>query len=63
MIAAQAKLELHRLNLINSSPPGQMATILADNIFKCIFLNEIDRILIWISLKFVPRRLVDSKPT
>ena len=31
-----------------------MTDILADNDFKCIFLNENDRILIQISLKFVP---------
>ena len=31
-----------------------MAAILADNIFKCIFLNENDRIPIQILLKFVP---------
>ena len=39
-----------------------MAVILADNIFKCIFLNENDSILIQISLKFVPRSLIDNKP-
>ena len=35
--------------------------ILADDIFTCIFLNENDRILIRISLQFVPRSLVDNK--
>ena len=40
-----------------------MAAILADDIFKCIFLNENDRIPIQISLKFVPRSPVDNKPT
>ena len=39
-----------------------MATILADDIFKCIFLNENDRISIKISLKFVPRSPIDNKP-
>ena len=38
-----------------------MATILADDIFKCIFLNEHDRIPIQISLKFVPRSQIDNK--
>ena len=38
-----------------------MAAILAD-IFKCIFLNENDRILIQISLKFVPMNPIDNKP-
>ena len=35
---------------------------MADNIFKCIFLNENDRIQIQISLKFVPRSPIDNKP-
>ena len=39
-----------------------MAAILADDIFQCIFLNENDRILIQISLKFVPRSPIDIKP-
>ena len=38
-----------------------MATILADNIFKGIFLNETDKIPIQISLKLVPRSLIDNK--
>ena len=37
-----------------------MAAILADDIFKCIFLNENDRIQI--SLKFVPKSPLDNKP-
>ena len=46
-------------------PRNKMATILAvvDNIFKCIFLNENDRILIQISLKLFPRSPIDNKPT
>ena len=39
-----------------------MAAILADDNFKCIYFNESDRILIWISLKFVPRSPIDNKP-
>ena len=39
-----------------------MAAVLADNIFKCIFLNENYRIKIQISLKFVPRSPIDNKP-
>ena len=38
-----------------------MAAILADDIFKCIFLNENDRIPIQISLKIVTRSLIDNK--
>ena len=39
-----------------------MAVILAEDNLKCIFLNENDRIPIWISLKFVPRSPIDKKP-
>ena len=38
-----------------------MAAILADDIFKCIFLNENVRIAIEISLKFVPKGPIDNK--
>ena len=38
-----------------------MAAILADDIFKCIFLNENDKILIQISLKLFPMSLIDNK--
>ena len=37
-----------------------MAAILADH-FKCILLNESDRIPIQISLKLVPRSAIDNK--
>ena len=39
-----------------------MAAILVDNIFKCIFLNENDRIPFQISLKFVPKSPIDNTP-
>ena len=39
-----------------------MATILADDNFKCIFLNENDMIPIQISLKLVLWRPIDNKP-
>ena len=38
-----------------------MAAILAEDIFKCIFFNDNDRIPIQISLKFVPRGPIDNK--
>ena len=37
-----------------------MAAILADDNFKCILLNENDRIPIQISLKFVPKSPIDN---
>ena len=40
----------------------KMAAILTDDIFKCIFFNENNRILIKIILKFVPRSPTDNKP-
>ena len=39
-----------------------MAINLADDIFKCIFLNENDRISIQISLNFVPSRPIYHNP-
>ena len=39
-----------------------MAAILADDIFKCIFLNKDDRIPIQFSLKFVPDSPIDNNP-
>ena len=42
--------------------PDKTATILADDIFKYLFLNENDRIPIQISPKFVSRSSIDNKP-
>ena len=39
-----------------------MAAILGDNIFKCIFWHEKNKIPIQISLKLVPRGPIDNKP-
>ena len=39
-----------------------MVAILADNIFKCILLNENDKIPIELSLKLVPMSPIDKKP-
>ena len=39
-----------------------MTAILADDIFKCIFLNENFYILIQISPKFVPKGPNDTNP-
>ena len=41
-------------------PLDKMAAIVADDIFKCIFWNENSKILIRISLKFVPRSPIDN---
>ena len=42
-------------------PLDKMSNNLADDIFNCIFLNENDRILIQISLKYVPSSPIDNK--
>ena len=39
-----------------------MVAILADDIFKCIFLYENEIIQIQISLKYVPKSPIDNKP-
>ena len=45
----------------NSSSHGQNGRHFADYIFKCILLNENDRISIRISLKFVLKGPIDNK--
>ena len=56
----QLKVHMETTGHVNSSP--KMAAILADDIFKCIFLNENDWIPTRISLKFVPRSPIDNRP-
>ena len=46
--------------LVNSSLSGQHGRHFAD-VFKCIFLNKKLCILVQISLKFVPKGLIDNK--
>ena len=46
----------------NSSPPGQNGRHFADDIFRCIFMNEKFYILFEISLKFLPNGLIDNNP-
>ena len=43
-------------------PLDKMAAILADDTFKSIFMHENNRILIRISLKFIPRSAIDNTP-
>ena len=45
----------------NSSPSGQNGRHIADEIFRCISLNETFCILIGISLKFVHKGPIDIK--
>ena len=46
--------------LLNTSPPWQNGRYFATDIFKRIFLNENFRILIQISLNFVPKGILDN---
>ena len=48
--------------ILTHLPLDKMAGMLAEDNFKCIFLNENDRMPIWISLKFIPRSPIDNKP-
>ena len=60
------------IGLINSPPPGQNGSHFADDIFRCIFVNETFHILIWISLGLIDNvsalaqvmawRLTNDKP-
>ena len=47
---------------INTLRPRQNGRCFADDTFKRIFLNENVRISIKISLKFVPKGLIDNNP-
>ena len=50
------------MTLYTPPPLDKMAAILADDNFQCILLDENDRILIQISLKFVPHGSLDDNP-
>ena len=47
---------------LNWSPPGQYGRHFADDIFRCIFMNEKICILIKISLKFLPKGPIAKNP-
>ena len=48
---------------VNSSLLEQNGRLFADDILKCIFLNEHFCIPVKISLKFVPKGLIDNNPS
>ena len=48
-------------NCFNSSSLGQNGRHFADNTFQCIFMNEKLCIFIRITLKFVPKGLIDNE--
>ena len=55
-------LSSSQVTVTHSSLLDKMAAVLAGDIFKCIFLNVIDRVPIHISLQFVPGSPIDNKP-
>ena len=56
-------LYLHRRNTLNTLRPRQNGRHFADDVFKCIFLNENIWISIRMSLKFVPKGPVNNIPS
>ena len=60
MLVVTVRWQAHYFQF-NSSPPGPFGGKMADEIFKSIFVNENIWISIKISLKFVPRGLIDNK--
>ena len=48
--------------LFNSSPPGQNGRHFADDVLKCIFVNENCCVLIEISLKYVCKVPINNNP-
>ena len=53
-------LDPHSYQVINTLKPRQNGRHFADDIFKCIFLNENVWILIEISLKFIPNGPINN---
>ena len=49
-------------SLLTPLPLDKMAAIVADDLFRCIFVNEKFCILIKISLKFVHKGLINNNP-
>ena len=56
-------IKISSYNILTHLRLDTIAAILADNISKCIFLNENGRILTQILLIFIPKSPVDNKPT
>ena len=64
MTTAESVRKVHWFHVVLTYLPlDKMAAILEDDNFKCIFLSENHRIFIHISLKFIPRSPIDSKPS
>ena len=55
--------EVIKTMVVNSLRPRQNGRHFADDVFKCIFLNENVWILLKISLKFVPKGPINNMPS
>ena len=62
VISRRRQLSIRWYNNITRSPPGLNGRHFADDIFRCIFVNEKFSILNKFSLKFVPKGLTDNNP-
>ena len=60
---SHSSLLLWKPTYLNTLRPRQNDRHFPDDIFKRIFLNENVRILIWFSLKFVPKCPINNIPT
>ena len=56
-----SKVPYHRMRVLTHLSLFKIAANLADDNFNWIFLNENDRILVQISLEFVPMSPIDNK--
>ena len=54
---------LYTFELIPTPTPGENGHHFAEYIFRCFFVNQKFCILIWISLKFVPKDPIANNPT
>ena len=55
-------IDIVKWQLLTYLSLDKLAATFADDIFKCIFTNEKLRILIRISLEFVPKGPLDNNP-
>ena len=63
VVMHQHCLLLNNTVCLTHLPMDKMAAAFADDIFKCIFMDEKFCISIWISLKYVPKCPIDNEAT
>ena len=62
LLMPEKKFQAIKYLFLNSSPTEQNGRHFADDILRCIFMNEKFCILIKISPKFVPEGSIDNNP-